>query len=187
MTLQPILLERALPERGVLWLYPESGGGDDSAEKEDDNSLMQLHRRQLELAFPACLDLSQKGDHEKFRPHVTLSHFENLQGAEEAQARLEKFTMQDLDFVMDRFYLLRRQGLIASNRMNRSQYWFAHHSAGFSPKSSRIRVRLFSNHCCIPPKSVTTSMASLKVTSSTSKFFRHASWTPSKNTPDLLP
>jgi hypothetical protein len=78
MTLQPILLERALPERGVLWLYPESGGGDDSAEKEDDNSLMQLHRRQLELAFPACLDLSQKGDHEKFRPHVTLSHFKKF-------------------------------------------------------------------------------------------------------------
>jgi hypothetical protein len=84
-------------------LYPESGGGDDSAEKEDDNPFMQLHR-QLELAFPACLELSQKGDDEKFRPHVTLSHFKNLQGAEEAQARPEeKFTLQDLDFVMDRF------------------------------------------------------------------------------------
>ena len=97
--------------RGVLWLNPDSREG--AVGDESDNStipLMDLHSS-LEKAFPMCLDLSQKGNTGKFSPHMTLSHFKNLTDALDAQTKLEeKFSLNELSFVMDRVYLLKRQG-----------------------------------------------------------------------------
>ena len=97
--------------RGVLWLNPDSRKG--AVGDESDNStipLMDLHSS-LEKAFPMCLDLSQKGNTGKFSPHMTLSHFKNLTDALDAQTKLEeKFSLNELSFVMDRVYLLKRQG-----------------------------------------------------------------------------
>jgi 2'-5' RNA ligase len=106
--------------RGVLWLYPDSSvgttqdGNDDSSDEIVVLPMMDLHKK-LEEAFPMCFDLSQKaGDDDggTFSPHMTLSHFENLQDAVLAQADLisNGFNLDGLDFTMDRVYLLERQG-----------------------------------------------------------------------------
>ena len=94
-------------QRGVLWLRP------DSSTEGDPNGLVppltQLHRK-LEEAFPMCRDQTKGG---VFTPHMTLSHFENLDDALAAQKEIEQdFAEQQcqLDFVLDRIYLLRRQG-----------------------------------------------------------------------------
>lgn len=91
-------------QRGVLWLFPDS-----RSEGDDINllpPLMNLHKM-LEDAFPLCKDLSGKG----FNPHMTISHFKDLNDALTAQKQLESdFPNIKLDFIMDRFYLLERKG-----------------------------------------------------------------------------
>jgi 2'-5' RNA ligase len=106
-------------KRGVLWLYPDSRGGDENLPVDDDMPtdtqnvpLLQL-QNQLEEAFPNCRDLSQKGNDGLFHPHMTLSHFETLTDALEAQARLEAagcFGLVNLNFIVDRIYLMERRG-----------------------------------------------------------------------------
>ena len=109
--------------RGVLWLYPD---GTNRVYSEENNNLhdvdenlnddnqtpLRILHRHLEEAFPMCLDLSQKGEGGQFYPHMTLSHFETLQAARDAQTYLEKkqFSLKGLDFFMDRVYLLKRSG-----------------------------------------------------------------------------
>jgi len=97
-------------QRGVLWLDPESFSidHDSSTEKVDCPPLISL-QQQLEEAFPSCKDQSQKGSSNTFTPHMTLSHFEHLQDALEAQNLLE-LPDKPLEFVLDRIYLLERKG-----------------------------------------------------------------------------
>jgi 2'-5' RNA ligase len=92
-------------QRGVLWLFP------DSSSKDDDSTLppplMTLHDK-LEEAFPICKDQIKGG---RFSPHMTISHFKNLDDALAAQEQLETdFPNTKLDFAMDRIYLLERKG-----------------------------------------------------------------------------
>jgi 2'-5' RNA ligase len=100
--------------RGVLWLYPDSSGTGRSQDGDSSDEIlpmMDLHKK-LEEAFPMCFDLSQKAGGGTFSPHMTLSHFENLQDALHAQADLTNngFSLDGLDFTMDQVYLLERQG-----------------------------------------------------------------------------
>lgn len=100
--------------RGVLWLYPDSAGTSSSQDGDSSKEILpmvHLHKK-LEEAFPMCFDLSQKAGGETFSPHMTLSHFKNLQDALHAQAALtnDGFSLDGLDFTMDRVYLLERQG-----------------------------------------------------------------------------
>lgn len=101
--------------RGVLWLSPDSSGPDEStADDESDTAsppplLLQLHQR-LEQAFPMCRDQTKGGS---FTPHVTLSHFKTLDDALAAQQEIERdfaYDLTRLQFLLDRIYLLRRQG-----------------------------------------------------------------------------
>jgi len=107
--------------RGVLWLHPDdttsSGlqqGAEPSNYQEDDEineeSATPLLRLQssLETAFPMCSDGTKP-----FTPHMTVSHFSNL---EEALRAKETITLPPSDsnesyqFVVDRIYVLGREG-----------------------------------------------------------------------------
>jgi 2'-5' RNA ligase len=91
-------------QRGVLWLHPDSSNTD---ENDDAIPLLALHQKLVE-AFPMCKDQTKGG---KFSPHMTLSHFESLDDAMAAKKRIETdFPNPKLEFVLDRVYLLRRQG-----------------------------------------------------------------------------
>jgi 2'-5' RNA ligase len=98
-------------QRGVLWLGPtsfRSSAGDDD-DDNDDKPLIQLHKA-LENAFPMCKDQTKGGS---FTPHMTLSHFANLDDALVAQHTIETdyaTQLPKLEFQLDRIYLLRRQG-----------------------------------------------------------------------------
>lgn len=95
-------------QRGVLWLYPDSRN--DDGDGDNDAPLTMLHQK-LEEAFPMCKDQTKLGE---FNPHMTLSHFSNLTHALEAQSQLESeypaSRLLDLTFLIDRIYLLERQG-----------------------------------------------------------------------------
>jgi 2'-5' RNA ligase len=90
-------------KRGVLWLQPESSrvGGEEAP-------LLTLHKH-LEEAFPMCKDTFRA-----FNPHITLSHFVNLDDALTAKQQIQQDypQLQDglLQFTVDRIYLLRREG-----------------------------------------------------------------------------
>lgn len=98
--------------RGVLWLFPDSTL--QSKKPSDDEQyagppLLRLHRN-LQEAFPMCQDQTKGGT---FTPHMTLSHFESLDDALRAQEEIERnFSehLPQLEFLLDRIYLLRRQG-----------------------------------------------------------------------------
>ena len=97
-------------QRGVLWLYPDSSDGIDDM-NHDELPLMKLYDR-LVQAFPMCDDLSKKASG-RFNPHMTLSHFENLDDAETGKELLKEANLSDLvglDFLVDRIYLMERQG-----------------------------------------------------------------------------
>lgn len=92
-------------QRGVLWLKPDSSIDGQSA------PLLELHEK-LEQAFPMCKDQTKGG---RFTPHMTISHFENLQDALAAKETIEKdykdaLSGSTLDFMVDRIYWLHRQG-----------------------------------------------------------------------------
>jgi 2'-5' RNA ligase len=94
--------------RGVLWVYPESSTTsmtmtDDSSGSEIVSSgiatataaartepLMELQRL-LQEQFPDCNDQSKAGGENVYRPHMTLSHFVNLQAAKTAQEQVESW------------------------------------------------------------------------------------------------
>lgn len=95
-------------QRGVLWLNPASSH---IYAAEDSNftvaPLIYLQQR-LEEAFPTCTDQSKKGN--AFTPHMTISHFVNLEAALEGQKQLELPKDPPLEFILDRIYLLERFG-----------------------------------------------------------------------------
>ncbi|CAJ1929143.1 unnamed protein product [Cylindrotheca closterium] len=101
-------------QRGVLWLDPESFPMNEDAtgtiEESSKNGVAPLIQLQslLEEAFPSCQAQSQKNS-SGFVPHMTLSHFENLEAAKAAQELISPIPTQ-LEFVLDRIYLLERLG-----------------------------------------------------------------------------
>jgi 2'-5' RNA ligase len=113
-------------KRGVLWLdpqccvddndtNPEALGEACSDDKEADSSspLVRLQRR-LEDEFPYCTAQRKAGSDGSYRPHMTLSHFANLEAALQAQATTEAWWSQlsslQTDVVVDRIYVLTRKG-----------------------------------------------------------------------------
>jgi 2'-5' RNA ligase len=101
-------------QRGVLWLHPystvvaENNESDDSRQSSKLDPLIKLQKHMKE-AFPMCNDQSKTGT---FVPHMTISHFPNLDDALEAQKDLEASfpNRDDLEFLLDRVYLLERKG-----------------------------------------------------------------------------
>jgi 2'-5' RNA ligase superfamily len=127
-------------KRGVLWVYPDSGTSSSSSSirsisssnsnhnNEKTEPLIELQAR-LQEQFPMCTE--QRKVDGVFRPHMTLSHFVNVQTAQEAQQQVEAWwpaTIHDdialtnnddnhtgsdaalLEFWVDRIYLLHRKG-----------------------------------------------------------------------------
>jgi hypothetical protein len=88
--------------RGVLWVYPDSsytsseitGTPTDGIADQNANAstepLMELQRL-LQDAFPDCDDQSKAGGESIYRPHMTLSHFLNLEQAEAAKQQVESW------------------------------------------------------------------------------------------------
>jgi 2'-5' RNA ligase len=93
-------------KRGVLWLYPSSTRdglpGDESLLGEPVHTLYQS----LINEFPECTGIRD------FNPHMTLSHFESLEDAEEARVQIEKWWPSEkcVQFVVTEIYLLQRHG-----------------------------------------------------------------------------
>jgi hypothetical protein len=115
-------------KRGVLWLDPRcrpalvvnrgTSDGDVDANDPDFPSPSPLIHLQhlLEQEFPHCTNQRLAGGHNcEYRPHMTLSHFVNLDAARAAQAHLENgcdgwsaLSGSDLEFLADRIYVLTR-------------------------------------------------------------------------------
>jgi len=116
-------------KRGVLWIYPDSSmppnNDDDEGNSEEEKGsaheafvvepLKQLQAR-LEEQFPMCNDQRKVGG--TFSPHMTISHFVNLDAALKAQEDVESWwpgssstaSSSPLEFLLDRVYLLYRKG-----------------------------------------------------------------------------
>ena len=101
-------------KRGVLWLYPDSRIRSGKQQDDDDQAVVEpLVRLQSLLveSFPTCNDQNLKSSTEEgFNPHMTLSHFVNLDEAEAARRRLQPDWPTDLEFSVDTIYLLERTG-----------------------------------------------------------------------------
>jgi 2'-5' RNA ligase len=114
-------------KRGVLWLDPRCVDVDDNdrdtipdalgddcgvTDAESSSPLVRLQRL-LEEEFPYCTTQRTAGNG-SYRPHMTLSHFSNLEDALQAQAQTEAWWSQlsslQTDFVVDRIYILTRKG-----------------------------------------------------------------------------
>jgi len=108
-------------QRGVLWIYPHSHPlttHDNIDESNDDNDdtfcnpaepLIQLQSN-LMSEFPS---LSPPPNKSKFHPHMTLSHFENLNNALDAQSQIESwwnFSTTPIEFKVEEVYVLQRIG-----------------------------------------------------------------------------
>jgi 2'-5' RNA ligase len=93
-------------KRGVLWMYPDSFRSDETiADDATTEPLLHLQAT-LQEAFPHCDDQQKFGT---FHPHMTLSHFTNLEAAQEAQAQIEQ-SWEAKTFPVQEIYLLHRQG-----------------------------------------------------------------------------
>jgi len=85
-------------KRGVLWLYPSSRLANDSSEP------FRVLCNKLGEQFPKFWS-------SRFSPHMTLSHFESLEGAQAAQTQIEQWWPQEgLQFVLKEIYILHRKG-----------------------------------------------------------------------------
>ncbi|CAB9502315.1 expressed unknown protein [Seminavis robusta] len=97
-------------QRGVLWLNPESSPLTTTQSEEGTEApLLTLHKH-LEDAFPICKDQPRP----VFTPHMTISHYANLDDALVAKKQIEQNYPQladgSLTFTVDRIYLIRREG-----------------------------------------------------------------------------
>ena len=97
-------------KRGVLWMDPMSCRQDDekeSSSNDKEGPLLELQAR-LQEAFPYCNE--QQKISGRFVPHMTLSHFENLDVALEAQEKIESWWDTSQTFGVSEIYLLYRRG-----------------------------------------------------------------------------
>jgi 2'-5' RNA ligase superfamily len=92
--------------RGVLWAYPISeyslSGNNDSYDEEPLITLQKI----LEEHFPMCTDQRKQGT---FTPHITLSHYGNINDALEAKGQMES-KWEPISFHVKEIYLLERKG-----------------------------------------------------------------------------
>lgn len=105
-------------KRGVLWLLPDSSAPRNyyiNGEKGDNHSRETAAREplrelqtHLEEQFPMCTEQRTTGG--TFNPHMTLSHFVNLDQALIAQEMAKQSFEQPLEFLVDRIYLMHRKG-----------------------------------------------------------------------------
>jgi 2'-5' RNA ligase len=90
-------------KRGVLWLYPSS-----STSSSDEEEPVHKLYQSLVHEFPECTS-----NRKEFNPHMTLSHFKNLQDAETAKEEAEQWwptSSADVSFNLTEIYLLQRKG-----------------------------------------------------------------------------
>ena len=116
--------------RGVLWLDPQpvvpriaaissvsTGEANVAAADDDDDPLQKLYHALLE-EFPVLSKKKTVADSasssSSFTPHMTVSHFENKNGALQGQQILEEEygygQSLNLSFLLDRIYVLERHG-----------------------------------------------------------------------------
>lgn len=89
--------------RGVLYLYPKSFS---MTERTDElEPLIQL-QSELTKVFPECSDQLKHGS---FTPHITLSHFTNVDLALEGQNAIEHW-WEPIEFSVNEIYCLIRDG-----------------------------------------------------------------------------
>lgn len=97
-------------QRGVLWAYPKSnykrGTCDEEEGKTKEEPLIRLHRV-LEEQFPLCKD--QRKASTVFRPHMTVSHYENNDRAVTAMKEIQS-RWKPVTFHVTEVYLLERKG-----------------------------------------------------------------------------
>ena len=98
--------------RGVLWAYPRSHAiGDEppvegeTAFCDPDEPLIQLQSL-LEAEFPTCTEQRKSRD---FHPHITLSHYANVDEALHAKEQIETW-WTPIRYTTDEIYVLRRVG-----------------------------------------------------------------------------
>lgn len=96
-------------KRGVLWLYPDSYRINDSENETEVEPLIHLQSL-LVQSFPSCNDQSSKNESGCFHPHMTVSHFVDLDAAVEAQRRVEARWPNNVSFRIEYIYLLQREG-----------------------------------------------------------------------------
>jgi 2'-5' RNA ligase len=99
-------------KRGVLWVYPSSfrTAPDDrkGAGSNQTEPLVELQQL-LEEQLPDCNDQRKVGG--TYSPHMTLSHFPDLNAALEGQEQTERMWPEDIvTFPVDEIYLLHRNG-----------------------------------------------------------------------------
>lgn len=96
-------------QRGVLWIDPDSSiPGEDSNNDIKETPLVRLQSLLVE-SFPNCNDQNVKSN-TGYSPHITVSHFVNLQEAEMARLHVQPTWPTDLEFVVDVIYILERKG-----------------------------------------------------------------------------
>lgn len=111
-------------KRGVLWLEPSTSyyrnnNSLDEKNNDNDNGTSSLtttilpppliHLQQLlEEQFPLCDDQRKVGG--VFTPHMTLSHFQNMNDALIGQEQIQDWWPNNIDFPVNEIYLLKRVG-----------------------------------------------------------------------------
>lgn len=94
-------------KRGVLWVTPDSNMNLPVSAALDTTPLIRLQKL-LEEQFPECND--QRKVSGSFVPHMTLSHFANIDEALQAQRTIAKWWPSSLEFQVEEIYLLERKG-----------------------------------------------------------------------------
>lgn len=90
--------------RGVLWLHPRSCRLTTDNYMSNNDPVCALQAL-LEREFPTCAEGLK---HREFIPHLTVSHFSNLEEAEAAKTHLD--WMPPPSFLCEEIYLLERHG-----------------------------------------------------------------------------
>ena len=95
--------------RGVLWADPKSRrekrARKEEEDEEEDAPLIRLHRA-LQETFPACQDHTARAP---FRPHMTVSHYEDVDRARTALEGIQS-RWTPVSFHVPEIYVLERQG-----------------------------------------------------------------------------
>lgn len=98
-------------KKGVLWLYPTSHQNETHSHSHTTHTdtvqpLMKLQTLLINQ-FPEC---QQQLKHGAFQPHMTISHFTNLEEADQAKTQIEEWWPRDLTFQVREIFLLERIG-----------------------------------------------------------------------------
>ena len=100
--------------RGVLWLYPTSHQDETptptptptQTHADKVQPLIQLQTRLMQQ-FPECHNKKKYGT---FQPHMTISHFPNLEEANQAKTQIKEWWPRNVTFRVRDIFLLERKG-----------------------------------------------------------------------------